>query len=168
MTQNSAIYAVIPIAIVFIILKICLIAWRLYVRQQRRDAMHRTLLASRVTVQRPDRLLTGQMLLAGVPPSYFIAPVGYPSRSGLDPSLPPSYEQAITGEDCATTLEGECVSPRQPLLQHYVLPPHWVPLLDNGPHPSSSQEPLPPYTPATEPVNANGERSLLSPTQRNC
>ena len=32
--QSSAIYAVIPIAIVFIILKICLIVWRLYVRQQ--------------------------------------------------------------------------------------------------------------------------------------
>ncbi|KAL5484299.1 hypothetical protein EMCRGX_G020772 [Ephydatia muelleri] len=165
MSQSSAIYAVIPIAIVFIILKICLIVWRLYVRQQRRDAMHRTLLASRVTVQRPE-YLTGQMLLAGMPPSSLVyrddalMPLAvYPGRCGLDPSLPPSYEQAITGEDHATTVEGEFVSPEQPLLLHYMLPPtssHWA---DNGPHP------LPLYTPPTAPAGTLDVPSVPSLTR---
>lgn len=110
---------------------------------------------------RPE-VMSGQMLFEGMHPSWgrysdgpLLYSVGGPGRCRLDSSLPPSYDQAITGEDNATTLEGEWSSPQRPLLLHYTLPPPspppspQLPLLHNEarPLPLQSEDALPPYTP---------------------
>ena len=134
-------------------------------------------------LHRPE-VMTGEAFFEGMHQSWgrfadgplLLYPRSCSGRCGVDMTLPPSYDQAVTGLDNATTLEGgESASPRQPLLQ-YTLPPLYpppppppAPLGDTRPHPLLSQpeDGLPPYTVTPSPMAIVAAPALLPLDQRN-